>query len=82
MRSKEVIQQLIQQISQLLPPGAQSLHADFETKTRHILENTFRKFELVTREEFDIQCQVLLKTRKKLEHLEQQLADLEKTLDR
>jgi BMFP domain-containing protein YqiC len=40
----------------------------------------FSKLDLVTREEFDIQAQVLAKTRAKLEALEQRVADLEAKL--
>ena len=36
------------------------------------------KLELVSREEFDVQTQVLMRTREKLEQLEQKLAELER----
>ena len=38
------------------------------------------KLDLVTREEFDVQSAVLARTRAKLEHLEAQVAELEKAL--
>ena len=37
----------------------------------------FAKLDLVTREEFDIQAQVLAKTREKLEALEKRVTELE-----
>jgi ubiquinone biosynthesis accessory factor UbiK len=40
----------------------------------------FSKLDLVTREEFDIQMQVLAKTRAKLEVLEARVAELEAQL--
>jgi BMFP domain-containing protein YqiC len=40
----------------------------------------FSKLDLVTREEFDIQAQVLAKTRAKLETLEARVAELEAQL--
>ena len=40
----------------------------------------FAKLDLVTREEFDVQSQVLQRTRAKLEVLAQKVAELEKTL--
>ena len=42
--------------------------------------NAFQKMELVTRDEFDIQTQVLARTRAKLEMLEQRVADIETRL--
>lgn len=38
---------------------------------------TFAKLDLVTREEFEVQTQVLQRTREKLEALEKRVADLE-----
>ena len=42
-----------------------------------LLESLLRKFDLVTREEFDAQAAVLARTRKKLQDLETQIADIE-----
>ena len=44
---------------------------------RGLLEGGLQKMNLVTREEFDIQSAVLLRTREKLEALEKRLAALE-----
>jgi len=43
-----------------------------------VLESGLQSMNLVTREEFDVQSAVLLKTREKLEALEQQVAELER----
>lgn len=48
-----------------------------ERELRSLLERTLRRMNLVSREEFDAQQAVLLRTRQKLEALEQQLAELE-----
>ena len=42
-----------------------------------LLQSALRKCNLVTREEFDAQSAVLLRTREKLENLEQKIAELE-----
>jgi BMFP domain-containing protein YqiC len=42
-----------------------------------MLSGALAKLDLVTREEFDIQARVLLRTREKLEALEARVADLE-----
>lgn len=51
--------------------------ADINKNMRALLQGAFTKLELVTREEFDIQTEVLRRTREKLERLEQQLTELE-----
>ncbi|NYE63781.1 hypothetical protein FHW58_005015 [Duganella sp. 1224] len=50
---------------------------DIEKNVKSMMTQGFAKLDLVTREEFDIQTQVLAKTRAKLEALETRLADLE-----
>lgn len=50
---------------------------DIEKNVKAMMNQGFAKLDLVTREEFDIQAQVLAKTRAKLEALEARLAALE-----
>lgn len=50
---------------------------DIEKNVKAMMNQGFSKLDLVTREEFDIQAQVLAKTRAKLEALEARLAVLE-----
>jgi BMFP domain-containing protein YqiC len=50
---------------------------DVEKNVKAMMTQGFSKLDLVTREEFDIQAQVLAKTRAKLEALEVQIASLE-----
>ena len=59
---------------------AQSPAADLEKNLRALLASFFARLDLVTREEFDIQRQVLLRTREKLTLLEAQVAELERKL--
>lgn len=42
-----------------------------------LLKGMFTKMELVTREEFDVQTEVLKRTRQKLEELEKKLSEIE-----
>jgi ubiquinone biosynthesis accessory factor UbiK len=53
---------------------------DIEKNVKAMLTQGFSKLDLVTREEFDIQAQVLAKTRAKLEALEARVAELEALL--
>lgn len=55
---------------------------DMEKNVRALLQGAFTKLELVSREEFDIQTEVLRKTRDKLELLETRLAELEALLQK
>ncbi|HSY26877.1 MAG TPA: accessory factor UbiK family protein [Burkholderiaceae bacterium] len=53
---------------------------DIEKNVKAMLSQGFSKLDLVTREEFDVQMQVLAKTRAKLEALEARVAELEAQL--
>jgi BMFP domain-containing protein YqiC len=53
---------------------------DIERNVKAMMTQGFSKLDLVTREEFDIQAQVLAKTRAKLDALEQRVAQLEAKL--
>ena len=61
----------------LLPKGMVDMQKDVEKNVRAMLQSTFAKMDLVTREEFEVQSAVLSRTREKLEQLEQQIAELE-----
>src|SRR5882757_7461393 len=50
---------------------------DIEKNVKAMMTQGFSRLDLVTREEFDIQAQVLAKTRAKLEALESRVAELE-----
>ena len=56
----------------------QSPAKDLEKNVRNLMTQGFQKMDLVTREEFDLQTQVLSKTRAKLEELETKVTALEK----
>ncbi|MCS4534116.1 accessory factor UbiK family protein [Neisseria montereyensis] len=56
---------------------ANSPAKDVEKNVKAMLGSAFNRMDLVTREEFDIQQQVLIKTRTKLTELEERLAKLE-----
>lgn len=50
---------------------------DIEKNIKALMNQGFAKMDLVTREEFDVQMQVLAKTRAKLEALEARVTELE-----
>ena len=68
---------LAKKLSALLPEPVRNMQEDVEKNMRGLLEGGLQKMNLVTREEFEIQSAVLLRTREKLEALEKRLAELE-----
>ncbi|MEE9309529.1 MAG: accessory factor UbiK family protein [Cocleimonas sp.] len=77
MDGKSQLDDLAKKISGFMPASLQGLQDDVESNIRSGLESGLRKMNLVTREEFDIQNAVLLRTREKLEALEKLVAKLE-----
>lgn len=57
---------------------ANSPAKDVEKNVRAMMASAFTKLDLVTREEFEIQQELLLKSREKLTELENRLAELER----
>lgn len=60
---------------------AQSPAADLEKNLRAMLTAYLSRLDLVTREEFDVQTQVLARAREELRVLEARLAELERAQD-
>ncbi|HEO1498665.1 TPA: accessory factor UbiK family protein [Legionella pneumophila] len=58
-----------------LPTSLQNFEKDIQQKFKEVLQSTFSRMDLVTREEFDVQCKVLARTREQLEQLQHQLED-------
>ena len=74
MLDPKVFEELSARLGAIL---AASPAADIEKNARALLSGFFAKLDLVTREEFDIQAQVLQRTREKLKALEERVARLE-----
>lgn len=68
---------LAKRLSSLIPEPLQATQQDIESNLRSGLESGLRKMNLVTREEFEVQSAVLLRTREKLEELEKRVVELE-----
>ena len=74
MLNKEKIQNLSNKIKNIIKDSPVS---DMENNINALLKSTFTKMDLVNREEFDVQTEVLKRTRSKLETLEAKIIDLE-----
>ena len=71
------IDKLAQRLADLLPPGLAQARADLQANFRDVLSQGLRRLDLVTREEFDAQSEVLARTRECLELMERRVAELE-----
>ena len=71
------IEQIARQVHESMPKGIREFGEDVEKKIRQTLQSQLTRLDLVSREEFDVQTQVLLRTREKLALLEQRLSELE-----
>ena len=67
------IEELSHKLYCALPSSLQNVEQDIQQKFKAILQSTFIKLDLVTREEFDVQTKVLAKTREKVERLQEKL---------
>lgn len=76
MLDPKKIEDIARQIQNNLPQGIKNLGQDFEGKIKQILQAQLAKLDVVNREEFDVQTQVLLRTRQKLTELEKKVDQL------
>jgi BMFP domain-containing protein YqiC len=60
-----------------MPDSLRALQKDMDQNFKAILQSGLARFDLVTREEFDVQAAVLRRTREKIEKLEHRLAQIE-----
>ena len=70
------LDELARRLSSLVPPGLREGREELQQNFKSVLQAGLGKLDLVTREEFDVQRAVLLRTREKLDALEQRLAEL------
>lgn len=80
MNKPSQLDELAKKLTDFLPSSVQHIQDDLESNIRGGLESGLRKMNLVSREEFDIQNAVLLRTREKVEALEKIVAGLENQL--
>ena len=77
MFKKDEIQNLSNKIKTLVKNSPIS---DIEDNINALLKSTFTNMDLINREEYDVQIEVLKKTRAKVEALELKIKDIEKKL--
>ncbi|GGW85088.1 ubiquinone biosynthesis accessory factor UbiK [Alteromonas halophila] len=81
MLDPKKLEEIAKQLSDAVPPGVRNAAEGAETKMKQILQSQLARLDVVTREEFDIQSQVLIRTREKLEAMEERITALEAQLN-
>ena len=76
MLDSKLFDELTKKLFAALPNSLQTLEQETRQKFKDVLQTTFARLDLVTREEFDIQLKVLARTREKLEQLQTQVDEL------
>lgn len=76
----KLLDDLAHRLADAVPEGLRHVQRDLEQNFRAVLQTALGKLDLVTREEFDVQSQVLGRTREKLESIAARLEELEASL--
>ncbi len=74
------IDDLARRLSSLVPPGLREGREELQQNFKSVLQSGLSRLDLVTREEFEVQRAVLLRTREKLDELQRAVAELEAQL--
>ena len=82
MYSDGKIETLVKQIIAAVPADLRQAKADMEKNLKAIISAGLAKMDLVTREEFDVQAELLARTRASLEKIQRHLAELEEKTSR
>lgn len=80
--NEKIIESLSQQFGQVMGSLNAGGELPGQQQMRQMLQSALSRMDLVTREEFDAQQAVLLRTREKVDALEQKLAELESRIQK
>lgn len=77
MNGPDFLNRISDQISQLVPEPLRDAREELHKNAGAVLQQALSRMDLVSREEFDTQAEVLARTRAKLEALEKKVRELE-----
>lgn len=80
MLDPKIIEDLSHRLSDAVPQGARALKQDLERNFRAVLNSAFTRLDLVTREELEVQENLLARTRERLDELKARVDELEQRL--
>ena len=72
------LEDLASRLGAVIPPGLRGMKRELEDNFRAVLRANLEKWDLVSRERFDIQAELLARTQARLSALEKRLIELEK----
>ena len=79
MSQANILEDLAARLARVVPGGLGGLRAEIEDNFRVVLRSQFERLDLVNRERFDVQAELLARTQKRLAALEKRLAELEQS---
>lgn len=79
MIDPRALEEIASRLSRVLPPGLRGLRAELEDNFRAVLRASLDRLDLVSRERFDTQAELLARTQNRLAQLEKRLKALEST---
>lgn len=80
MFNPKKLEEIVKQLGDAMPTGVKSFGEDVDRKIKQVLQAQLGKLDMVSREEFDVQTHVLLRTREKLAEMEAKFVELDKKL--
>ena len=80
MFNPQKLEEIAKQVSDVMPEGVKSFGNEVDRKIKQVLQAQLGKLDMVSREEFDVQTHVLLRTREKLNAMEEKFVELEAKL--
>lgn len=77
MISTSTIESLVEKVTGAFPSEGKKLTDDIKNNLKLSLSSALERMDLVTREDFQIQTELLIRTRERLEKLEKRLEEIE-----
>ena len=74
------LDELARRLAESVPPSMRAFARDLESNFKAVLQAQLAKLDLVSRNEFDVQAALLVRTQAALASLEQRLKDIEARL--
>ncbi|GAB3287987.1 accessory factor UbiK family protein [Pseudidiomarina marina] len=75
------IEDIARQINESIPAGVKDFAGNIEQRVKTVLQQQLGKLDVVTREELDVQQQLLLRLRQRVDQLERELEAMKRDID-
>jgi BMFP domain-containing protein YqiC len=78
MSQAKLLEELAARLARVVPAGLGGVRAELEDNFRAVLRSQFERLDLVSRERFEVQSELLVRTQQRLAVLEARLSQLER----